>query len=92
MKFNSIIIIIKGDVIMTKVEEKIIDIINRLRPFLINDGGNIEFVKYEDHIAYIKMMGACANCIMLDATLKDGVEAMIKDEVPEVEAVLNIDE
>lgn len=77
---------------MSKTEEKIIDVINRLRPFLINDGGNIEFVKYEDHIVYIRMMGACANCMMLDVTLKDGIEAMIKDEVPEVEAVLNIEE
>lgn len=77
---------------MVKTEEKIIDIINKLRPFLINDGGNIEFVKYEDHIVYIRMMGACANCMMLDVTLKDGIEAMIKDEVPEVEAVLNIEE
>lgn len=77
---------------MSKTEEKIIDVINRLRPFLINDGGNIEFVKYEDHIVYIRMMGACANCMMLDVTLKDGIEAMVKDEVPEVEAVLNIEE
>ena len=47
-------------------EEKIISIIDELRPFLINDGGNIEFVKYEDNIVYIKMMGACSNCEMLD--------------------------
>lgn len=73
-------------------EQKIIDIIERLRPFLINDGGNIEFVKYQDNIVYIKMLGACANCMMLDVTLKDGIEAMIKDEVPEVQAVLNIEE
>ncbi len=77
---------------MLTIEEKIVDVINRLRPFLINDGGNVEFVKYEDHIVYIRMMGACANCMMLDVTLKDGIEAMIKDEVPEVEAVLNIEE
>lgn len=72
-------------------EEKIIEILHRLRPFLINDGGDLEFIKYEDHIVYIKMSGACANCMMLDVTLKDGIEAMIKDEVPEVEAVINIE-
>ena len=55
-------------------EEKIISIIDELRPFLINDGGNIEFVKYEDNIVYIKMMGACSNCEMLDLTLKDGIK------------------
>ena len=71
-------------------EEKIISIIDELRPFLINDGGNIEFVKYEDNIVYIKMMGACSNCEMLDLTLKDGIESAIKEEVPEVLEVINI--
>lgn len=71
-------------------KEIIIDIIDHLRPFLINDGGNIEFVKYEDNIVYIKMSGACANCHMLDVTLKEGIEAAIKSEVPEVKEVINV--
>ena len=71
-------------------KEIIIDIIDHLRPFLINDGGDIEFVKYEDNIVYIKMMGACSNCHMLDLTLKEGIEAAIKSEVPEVKEVINI--
>ena len=75
---------------MKKQEKKIIDIINKLRPFLINDGGNIEFIKYEDNIVYIKMMGACANCHMLDLTLKEGIEAAIKEEIPNVKEVVNV--
>lgn len=75
---------------MKKSEDKIVDIINRLRPFLINDGGNIEFVKYENNVVYIKMMGACSNCQMLDLTLKEGIEAAIKEEVPEVVEVINL--
>lgn len=75
---------------MKDVENKIIDIIDTLRPFLINDGGNIEFVKYEDDIVYIKMMGACSNCEMLDLTLKDGIENAIKEEVPSVKEVINV--
>ncbi len=71
-------------------KEIIIDIIDHLRPFLINDGGNIEFVKYEDNIVYIKMIGACSNCHMLDFTLKEGIEAAIKSEVPEVKEVINV--
>ncbi|MBQ9072570.1 MAG: NifU family protein [Bacilli bacterium] len=70
--------------------EKIQEIIDRLRPFLINEGGNIEFVKYEANIVYIKMLGACANCQMQDLTLKDGIEAAIINEVPEVKEVINI--
>lgn len=75
---------------MNKQEKKIIEIIDKLRPFLINDGGNIEFVKYEDNIVYVKMIGACANCHMLDITLKDGIEAAIMNEVPEVKELINI--
>lgn len=75
---------------MQKNEEKIIEIIEHLRPFLINDGGNIEFVKYENDIVYVRMMGACANCIMIDATLKEGIEAAIKSEVPSVLEVINL--
>lgn len=76
---------------MSEQENKIKEIIEKLRPFLINDGGNIEFVKYVDNIVYIRMMGACANCQMLDLTLKDGIESAIMSEVPEVKEVINID-
>lgn len=72
------------------MEEKIKNVIDELRPYLINDGGNIEFVKYENNIVYIKMMGACADCMMLDYTLKDGIEQAIKEEVPEVKEVVNL--
>lgn len=71
-------------------EEKIKEIINKLRPYLIGDGGDIEFVKYEDGIVYIKMLGACAGCALIDYTLKDGVEMAIKEEVPEVKEVRNV--
>ena len=75
---------------MKKETEKIIETINKLKPFLINDGGNIEFIKYEDGIVYIKMLGACANCQMLDLTLKEGIEAAIMSEVEGVRGVINI--
>lgn len=76
---------------LKKIEKKIQEIIDKLRPFLINDGGNIEFIKYENNIVYIKMMGACANCQMLDLTLKDGIAAAIMNEIPEVCDVINVD-
>lgn len=77
-------------VIEMNTEEKIKEIINKLRPYLIGDGGDIEFVKYEDGILYIKMLGACAGCALIDYTLKDGIEMTIKEEVPEVKEVVNI--
>ena len=70
--------------------EKIKEIIDKLRPFLISDGGNIEFIKYEDNIVYISLLGACANCQMIDLTLKDGIAAAIMSEVPSVKDVINI--
>ena len=73
------------------IEDKIKEILDKIRPFLINDGGNIEFVKYEDNIVYVKFVGACAMCGILDITLKEGVEAAIVAEIPEVKAVVNID-
>lgn len=77
---------------MTEVEKKIIDVIDKIRPFLISDGGNIEFIKFDDGIVYVKLMGQCAGCSMLDITLKDSIEVAIVNEVPEVVEVRNIDE
>lgn len=73
-----------------KEQEKIIEVIDQLRPFLVNDGGNIEFIKYEDDIVYIHMIGACANCQMLNLTLKEGIEVAIKEEIPTVKEVINV--
>jgi len=75
-----------------EVELKIIEIIDELRPFLMYEGGNIEFIKYEDDIAYIKMLGACSNCDMLDLTLKSGIEATLKEEIPSIKEVVNVRE
>ncbi|MBQ9318068.1 MAG: NifU family protein [Bacilli bacterium] len=76
---------------MENTIDKIKDIINKLKPFLISEGGNIEFIDYKDNIVYIKMMGACANCEMLDVTLKEGIEASIKSEIPEVKEIINVE-
>ena len=73
-------------------KQKIIEIIDELRPFLMYEGGNIEFVKYENDIVYIKMLGACANCNMLDLTLKDGIESALKEEIPSIKEVINVSE
>lgn len=78
--------------IILKTEEKIKNIIDDIRPYLIADGGNLEFVKYEDGIVYIKMLGACSHCAMIDFTLKDGIETMLINEIPEVKSVVQIED
>ena len=70
---------------------KIKDLLDRMRPFLINDGGDLEFVDYKDHKVYIRLIGACKDCNLIDVTLKEGIEEMIKTEIPEVEEVINVD-
>jgi Fe-S cluster biogenesis protein NfuA len=73
------------------VISKIIVLIDKLKPFLISDGGNLEFVKYENNIVFVRMMGACKDCDMMDITLKEGIEEIITNEIPEVKEVRNID-
>lgn len=72
------------------MEEKVIEVINKLKPFLNSDGGDLEFVKLEDDTVYVKLTGACANCSLIDVTLKEGIEYAIKEEVPSVKKVINI--
>ena len=72
------------------LNKKIKLIIDKINPYIISDGGNLEFIKYEDKTVYVKLSGACADCGMLDITLKDGIEQLIKNERPEVENVINI--
>ncbi|HHU54284.1 MAG TPA: NifU family protein [Mollicutes bacterium] len=75
---------------MTEIENKIINIIDELRPFLISDGGDIKFIKLENNIVYIKLLGACSTCQMVDITLKEVIETAIKNEIPEINEVVNI--
>lgn len=65
-------------------------ILDKIRPYLNSEGGDLEFIKYEDGIVYIKMLGACMDCGALDSTLKDGIEALLVEYVPEVIEVRNV--
>ena len=64
------------------MKEKVEEVINDLRPFLMNDGGNIELVKIEDNIVYVAFQGACAGCAIRDITLTEGIERTIMEKVP----------
>lgn len=73
-----------------ETEEKIKLVIEKIRPYLVNDGGDLKFIKYEDNIVYVQLTGACEGCPMMDITLKDGIEEIIKNEIPEIKEVKNI--
>ncbi|MBQ2870357.1 MAG: NifU family protein [Bacilli bacterium] len=67
-------------------ESKIKEIIEKIKPILQNDGGDIEFVKYENGIVYVSITGVCMHCHMLEYTL-EGIENSIKEEIDEVKKV-----
>ena len=75
---------------MENIEEQIKNVIHKLRPYLQRDGGDIEYVDFKDGIVYVRMLGACAGCTMIDETLKDGVEQILMEEGPGVLEVQNI--
>ena len=75
---------------MENIEEQIKNVIHKLRPYLQRDGEDIEYVDFKDGIVYVRMLGACAGCTMIDDTLKDGVEQILMEEVPGVLEVQNI--
>jgi Fe-S cluster biogenesis protein NfuA len=58
--------------------------LDEVRPILQNDGGDIEFIRFEEGIVYVRMQGACSGCSALDFTLYDGIESILIDKVPEV--------
>lgn len=65
-------------------------VLEKIRPYLNSEGGDIEMLKFEEGIVYVKMMGACVDCGALDSTLTDGVEALLMEYVPEVIGVKNV--
>lgn len=82
-----LVIEMKEEEIIERVKEEI----EKLKPFLMSEGGILEFVKYEDGIVYVQLGGACSNCDLIDVTLKDVIEQIITSEVPEVKEVRRID-
>ncbi|CDE96193.1 MAG: NifU family protein [Bacilli bacterium] len=72
------------------VEEKIEKVLNRVRPYLQNDGGDVEFIKYENGVCYVRLTGACSDCPLIDNTLDSGIETALVNEIPEIIKVVNV--
>ncbi len=70
--------------------EQVDILIDKVRPYLQRDGGDIEVVNIEDGIVYVKMLGACDGCMAIDITLKQGIETMLLENVPGVIAVIDV--
>ncbi|MGD9210344.1 MAG: NifU family protein [Desulfobacteraceae bacterium] len=69
------------------MKEKVEAALNKIRPMLQADGGNVELIDVKNGIVTVKLQGACAGCPMSQMTLKNGIERMLKKEIPEVKSV-----
>jgi Fe-S cluster biogenesis protein NfuA len=70
------------------LKEKVIKVLDSIRPGLEADGGDIKFIRIDDdNIVYVHLTGACGDCPMSQITLKQGIERIIKMQVPEIKAV-----
>jgi Fe-S cluster biogenesis protein NfuA len=64
--------------------DKILEVIEHLRPYLQRDGGDMEFVRFDEGIVYVRMLGACSGCAFIENTLSGGIEEALLEEVPGV--------
>ncbi|MDD5135166.1 MAG: NifU family protein [Phycisphaerae bacterium] len=73
------------------MKDKIVEVIDSIRPMLQNDGGDIDFVELtEDNTVKVRLQGACRGCPGAQMTLKMGVERLLKERVPEVKEVVAV--
>lgn len=73
-------------------EDKIKAILEEIRPYLQRDGGDCEFVSYENKIVNLRLHGACGTCPSSLMTLRMGIENAIREQVPDVQMVRNVDQ
>jgi Fe-S cluster biogenesis protein NfuA len=73
------------------MKTQIAEVINQIRPMLQRDGGDVELVDVsEDGVVQVRLQGACAGCPMSQMTLKNGIERVLKEKVPGVVSVENV--
>jgi Fe-S cluster biogenesis protein NfuA len=72
------------------MQDKVSEILAKIRPVLVRDGGDVELVEVNDGTVKVKLTGACAGCPMSKLTLKNGIERILKQEIPEVKEVVSV--
>ncbi len=77
------------------IEKQIEEVLDKVRPFLKREGGDIEYIGFKDGVVYVRMVGACNGCLYADADISQGVEIILMEEVPGVircDASMNVPE
>lgn len=75
---------------MKTIEERINEALDKVRPGIAADGGEVWLVRVTDDTAYVQMLGACGGCPASTMTLKGAIEAIVTADVPEIKEVLQI--
>lgn len=83
-RIYNVYIIVRGKWMM---ENQVQEVLNKLRPFLLRDGGDVELVDVDEGIVRLRLMGACGNCPSSTITLKAGIERALMAEVPGVREI-----
>lgn len=77
---------------MSSIKERVQSVLDRIRPQIQMDGGDVELVGIDDNnVVTVRLTGACVGCPMSQITLKNGIERIIKHEIPEVVSVESAD-
>ncbi|WP_233144151.1 NifU family protein [Lottiidibacillus patelloidae] len=69
------------------MKEQVAEVLDKLRPFLLRDGGDVELVDIEDGIVKLRLLGACGSCPSSTITLKAGIERALLEEIPGIKEV-----
>ncbi|WP_438446479.1 NifU family protein [Gorillibacterium sp. sgz5001074] len=72
------------------VYDEVMEVLDKLRPFLQRDGGDVELVDVEDGVVKLKLMGACGSCPSSTITLKAGIERALVEEVEGITEVVQV--
>jgi Fe-S cluster biogenesis protein NfuA len=72
------------------MRDKVEEVLDKIRPQLMMDGGNVELVEVNDGTVKVKLTGACGGCPMATMTLKMGIEKILKQEIPEIKEVVAV--
>ncbi len=72
-------------------KQKVLNVLEQIRPYLQNDGGDIEFVEITDDMRVnVRLTGACGSCPYSTMTLKNGVQTAVQKAIPEIKSVESV--
>ncbi|MHA2305490.1 MAG: NifU family protein [Candidatus Hodarchaeales archaeon] len=72
------------------IKDEIVNSLEQLRPYLQKDGGDVEFVDYEDGVLKVRLMGSCRGCPYSQMTLANGIKKNLQQEFPQIQEVVGV--